>query len=142
MRGSRSFFTLREEIANLLDFPLREIAVVEQMEDKQLRRIAEKPPNYLAQGIAAGLLAANDSVIDKGAAFPRPGVPDVALLLENAQRGKDGVVGKNGLAVESRCHVPHSGCALIPDDIHETELGFGEVEGFLSCHEALQQLRN
>ncbi len=39
-------------------------------------------------------------------------MPDVALLLENAKRGKDRIVGEKGLAAEGRGDFPDSDCAL------------------------------
>ena len=66
----------------------------------------------------------------------------VAFLLENAKRGEDRVIGENGLSREGRGDFSDSDCAFVPHDIHESEFGFGEVEGLFSRHERLQQLRN
>jgi hypothetical protein len=125
-----------------LEFPLREIAIVQQIEDKQFGGIAEEPSDHVTQGVPAGLLAADDSAIDKGPAFSGLRMPDVAFLLENAKRGEDRVIGENGLAGKGRGDFSDSDCAFVPHDIHESEFGFGEVEGFFSRHERLQQLRN
>jgi hypothetical protein len=124
------------------EFPLREIAVVEQIQDKQFGRIGEEPADHMTHGVPAGPLAVDNSAIDKGSTFTGLDMPDVAFLLENAKRSEDRVVGETGLAGESRGDFSDSGCAFLPHDIHETELGFGEVEGFFSRQERLYQLRN
>ena len=67
---------------------------------------------------------------------------DVAFLLENAKRGEDGVVGEDRFAGQRRGDFPNSDWAFVPNNIHETEFGLGEVEGFLSRQELLQQLWN
>ena len=96
----------------------------------------------MTHGVPAGLLPADNSAIDKGATFTGLGMPDVAFLLENAKRGEDRVIGETRLAGEGRGDFPDSGCAFVPHDIHETELCFSEVEGFVSRQERLHQLRN
>ena len=103
-----------------MEFPLREIAIVQQIEDKQFRGIGEEPSDQVTQRVPAGLLAADYSAIDKGPAFPRIRMPDVALLLENAKRGEDCIVGKNWLAGEGRGDFSDSDCAFVPHDIHES----------------------
>jgi hypothetical protein len=72
---------------------LREIAVVQQIEDKQFGRIGEEPTDQVTQGVPAGLLAADNGAIDKGATLTGFLMPDVAFLLENAKRGEDRIVG-------------------------------------------------
>jgi hypothetical protein len=111
-----------------LEFPLREIAVVEQIEDKQFGGVGEEPADQVTQGVPAGLLAADNSAIDKGPTFTGLRMPNVSLLLENAKSGEDRIVGENGLAGKGRGDFPYSDCSFIPHDIHESEFGFGEVE--------------
>jgi hypothetical protein len=135
-------FTSGEEIANLLPFSLREIAVIEQIEDQQFGRIREESADQMTQGIPAGLLAPDYSPIDKGATFPGLGMPYVTLLFEDAKRGENGIVGEHGFAGKCRGDIPNRDWALIPNDIHEAKFGFGEIEGLFSRHEYLQQLWN
>ena len=49
---------------------MREIAIIEQIEDKQFRRIREESPDQVTESIPAGLLAVDESAINKGATFP------------------------------------------------------------------------
>jgi len=60
-----------------LEFPLREIAIVQQIEDKQFGGIGEEPSDHVTQGVPAGLLAADNSAIDNGPAFSGLRMPDV-----------------------------------------------------------------
>src|SRR5262252_1450915 len=92
--------------------------------------------------IPAGLLAAHNSAIDKGATFAGLRMPHIALLLENAKRREDRVVSETRLARERCGDFPDGRRSFVPHDVHETEFAFGEVEGFFSRQERLHQLRN
>ena len=85
-----------------MEFPLREIAIVKQIEDKQFGGIVEESADQVTEGVLAGLLAADNGAIDEGPTFLGLGMPDIALLLENAKRGEDRVVGETGLAGQGR----------------------------------------
>jgi hypothetical protein len=119
-----------------------QLLVFEEIEDEELGGVAEEAADEVADGGATGLVAADDGLVNEGAGFFGLGVGDVPFVFQDAERGEDGVVGESEVFGEGLVDLGDGGGASVPEDVHEPELGFGEVRGSFACQRLLLQLRN
>ena len=96
-------------------------------------RISEEAAEEVANFGAAGLMLGHTGFVYEGA--PLLPMIDVALLLEDSDRGEDGVVGQRFAFGHGCYQVTDGGFAAEPQDLHEPELGFGERDGLLWRHQ-------
>lgn len=94
--------------------------------------VAEEALEDVAHLGAAGLVLSDTGAVEKGSAILP--VPDVALFLEDAEGGEDRGVGKRVVRGKRLNEIGDGGGAARPEQLHESELGFGERDGLLGRH--------
>ena len=100
-----------------------DFVVAEEGEEEALAGVAEETPHHVADFGAAGFLLGDAGAVEEGSAFLA--VADVALLLEDADGGEDGVVGQRCAFGHRGDEIADGGFSALPQELHEPELGFG-----------------
>src|SRR5262245_30766551 len=83
----------------------------------------------MAKRVLARLLALYYWMIDKRPAVL--GMPQVAFVLQNPQRGEHGGVGQGNVRRQCFHDIGHGGLALLPNHFHQPQFGIGQAAGFL-----------